>query len=67
MSKQEELKANSGLKGVLPDYLVTFVSINWFGSNALEPTCKTLDGNLCNTILYGAHEARIDIVTPEKS
>jgi len=66
MSKLEEIKANSDLKGILPDYLVKVVTTKWFGSNALELIYKTPDGNLDNTILYRDDETRIEIVTTGK-
>ena len=34
MSKLEELKPNEVVKDILPDGLATFVSVQWFGSEA---------------------------------
>jgi len=38
MSKLEELRPNAAVRGILPDALVTVVSVQWFGSEALELT-----------------------------
>ena len=34
--KLEDLQANAAMRGVLADGLVTVVSVQWFGSEALE-------------------------------
>ena len=36
----EDLKPNAAVRGVLPDCQVTAVSVQWYGSEALEPTYK---------------------------
>ena len=38
MSKLEALLPNAAVRGILPDALVTVVSVQWFGSEALELT-----------------------------
>lgn len=38
MSRFEELQPNAALRGILPDALFTVVSVQWFGSEALELT-----------------------------
>ena len=62
MSKLEALLPNSTVKGILPDSLVTVVTIQWFGSSALELTYKTPGGKVANELLYRHDEARVDIV-----
>ena len=32
----EQLQPNAAIRGILPDGLVTVVSVQWFGSEALE-------------------------------
>lgn len=44
MNKLEDLRTNAAVKGILPDALVTVVSTQWFGSEALELTYKTAAG-----------------------
>jgi hypothetical protein len=36
MSKLEELTPNAAVRDILPDGLVTVVSVRWFGSEAIE-------------------------------
>jgi hypothetical protein len=40
MSKLEELQTNASVQGILPNSLVSVVSVQWFGSEALELTYK---------------------------
>ena len=44
---------------VHPDGLVTVVSVQWFGSAALELTYKTPAGTVANELLYRHDEARL--------
>jgi SNF2 family DNA or RNA helicase len=62
MSKLEELRPNAAVRGILPDSLVTVVSAQWFGSEALELTYKTPAGRVANELLYRHDESRIEIV-----
>ena len=41
--KREDIHANASLSGILPDAMVKVVSVQWFGSEALELTYKTAD------------------------
>jgi hypothetical protein len=40
MTRLEDLQSNAAVHGILPDCLVTVVSVHWFGSEALELTYK---------------------------
>src|SRR6516225_3731313 len=62
MSKLEALLPNSTVKGILPDSLVTVVSVQWFGSEALELTYKCPNGKVANELLYRHDEPRIEVV-----
>src|ERR1700676_2000412 len=62
MIKLEDLTPNAAVRGVLPDSLVTVVSVQWFGSEALELTYKTPTGKVANELLYRHDEARIEVV-----
>lgn len=62
VSKLEDLKPNAALRGILPDALVTVVSVQWFGSEALELTYKTPTGQVANQLLYRHDEPRIEVV-----
>ena len=60
--KLEDLRANAAVRGVLADSLVTVVSVQWFGSEALELTYKTPAGKVANELLYRDDESRLEIV-----
>src|SRR5712671_6406516 len=61
MSKLEDLQANASVQGILPNCLVTVVSTQWFGSEALELTYKDPGGKVANELLYRHDEPRIDV------
>ena len=58
----EDLRPNSAIRGVHPDGMVTVVSVQWFGSAALELTYKTPAGTVANELLYRHDEARLEVV-----
>jgi hypothetical protein len=62
MSKLEELRINASVQGILPNSLVSVVSIQWFGSEALELTYKDPAGKVANELLYRHDEPRIEVV-----
>ncbi len=62
MIRLEDLQPNAAVRGVLPDCLVTVVSVQWFGSEALELTYKTPAGKVANELLYRHDEPRLDLV-----
>ncbi len=61
MSRLEDLKPNGSVRGVLPNSLVTVVSVQWFGSEALELTYKDPGGKVANELLYRHDEPRIEV------
>src|SRR4030042_3316159 len=63
MIKLEDLQPNAALRGILPDALVTVVSVQWFGSEALELTYKNPAGKVGNELLYRHDETRLEVVT----
>src|SRR2546427_2805395 len=62
MTRLEDLQPNAALRGILPDALVTVVSVQWFGSEALELTYKTATGRVANELLYRDDEPRLEVV-----
>ncbi|HEY3319882.1 MAG TPA: helicase-related protein [Planctomycetota bacterium] len=62
MSKLEDLLPNASVRGILPDALVTVVSVQWFGSEALELTYKSPAGKVANELLYRHDEPRVQLV-----
>src|SRR6478736_193429 len=62
MSTLEDLTPNAAVRGILPNGLVSVVSVQWFGSGALELTYKTATGKVANELLYRHDEPRLEIV-----
>ncbi len=62
MSSLEDLTPNAAIRGVLPNGLVTVVSVRWFGSEALELTYKDAAGKVANELLYRHDEPRLEVV-----
>src|SRR6202142_2489350 len=58
----EELQPNAAVRGILPDQLVTVVSVQWFGTQALELTYKGPTGRVANELLYRPDEPRLEIL-----
>ena len=50
------------MRGIVPDAMVVVVSVQWFGSEALELTYKTPSGKVANELLYRHDEPRLDLV-----
>ena len=62
MSRLEDLQPHAAIRGILPDGLITVISVQWFGSDALELTYKTASGRVANELLYRHDENRIEVV-----
>jgi len=62
MTRLEDLTPTAAVRGILPDQLVTVVSVQWFGSEALELTYKTASGRVANELLYRHDEPRLQVV-----
>ena len=62
MTRLEDLQPSASVRGVLPNGLVTVVSVQWFGSEALELTYKDAAGKVANELLYRHNEPRLEIV-----
>src|ERR1700730_3357861 len=62
MTRLEDLQPTAAVRGILPDQVVTVVSIQWFGSAALELTYKTPAGKVANELLYRHDETRVEVV-----
>src|SRR5947209_13061276 len=61
MSQLEDLQPNAALRGVLPNALVTVVSVTWLGTGALDLTYKDPSGKLGSELLYRHDEPRLEI------
>ena len=62
MASLEDIKPNCSVRGILPSGVVTVVSVQWFGSDAIELTYKDATGRVGNELLYRDREADVEIV-----
>jgi hypothetical protein len=62
MIKLKVLLPTAALRGILPDALVTVVSVQWFVSEALKLTYKTPTGKVANELIYRHDKPRLDLV-----
>ena len=60
--KLEQLQVHASIRGIVPDALVTVVSVQWHGTDALELTYKTTTGKVANELLYRHDEQRLELV-----
>jgi len=60
--KLEQLTPNAAIRGILPDALAIVVSVQWFGTEALELTYKNSAGKVANILLYRHDEPRLELV-----
>jgi hypothetical protein len=58
----EDLEPNASVRGVLPNELVTVVSVKWHSSDVLELIYKTVESNVADVLLYRGDEPRLEIV-----
>jgi hypothetical protein len=61
MIQLEQLQPNAAVRGLVPDAIVVVVSVQWFGSQALELTYKTPAGRVANELLYRHDEPRLEL------
>src|SRR5450432_2399056 len=62
MTRLEDLQPTAAVRGILPDQVVTVVSVQWFGSEALELTYKAASGRVANELLYRHDEPRLQVL-----
>src|SRR4029077_6836254 len=62
MTRLEDLQPTAAVRGILPDQVVTVVSVQWFGSEALELTYKGPSGRVANELLNRHDEPRLQVV-----
>ncbi|MYD36276.1 MAG: DUF3883 domain-containing protein [Dehalococcoidia bacterium] len=62
MSKLEDLKTDTAVRGIRPDSLVTVVSVQWNGPDVVTLTYRTPTGQLGEEILFRDSEPRIEVV-----
>jgi superfamily II DNA or RNA helicase len=62
MGRLEDLTPGTSVRGIVPDALVTVISAQWYGTNALELTHKDATGRVASLLLYRDDEPRIEVV-----
>jgi len=62
MIRLQDLQPTAAIRGILPDQVVTVVSVQRLGSEALELTYKTASGRAANELLYRHDEPRLEVV-----
>src|SRR6185312_4831179 len=62
MTRLEDIQPSAAIRGILPEQIVTVVSVQWFGSEALELTYKGATGRVANELLYRHDEPRLEVV-----
>jgi SNF2 family DNA or RNA helicase len=60
--KLEDLQPDAAVRGILPDALITVVSVEWHGSDALTLVYRGPGGRVADEILYRHDEPRLEIV-----
>ncbi|MFH1833790.1 MAG: helicase-related protein, partial [bacterium] len=58
----EDLRPDAAVRGILPDAMVTVVSVAWHGSDVLTLVYRAPDGKVADEILYRDDEPRLEIV-----
>src|SRR5688572_24643745 len=58
----EDLQPDATVSGVLPDAMVTVVSVSWHGSDALTLVYRDPNGRVADEILYRHDEPRLEVV-----
>jgi hypothetical protein len=66
MTKLDDLNPNAAVGRILPDCVVTVVSVKWFGTEAVELTYADPAGRPENTLLHHGYELRLEIPKHEK-
>ena len=61
MASLDQLQPGSSIKGIVPDRIVTVLSVRWFGSQAIDLTYKDSEGKLGNQLLYRDNEPSLEI------
>ena len=61
MTRLEDLTTNAAVRGILPDCLVTVVSVQWFGSEALDKPSEII--NAANEFANGGFDWIVEGVT----
>lgn len=64
MAKLEDLQPNCQVKGILPNDIVTILSVQWHGSDIVEVSYRGTTGNLGNELLFRDRESTLEVIAP---
>jgi SNF2 family DNA or RNA helicase len=62
----EQIQPESVIKGLLSQSLITVVSVEWHGSDALTVVYRDSDGRIADEVLYRDDETRLELVESGK-
>lgn len=66
MTKLQDPKRGTAVKGIVLDCLVTVPDVRWYGSAAIEPAYKDPVGKLNVELLYRDHEPTLEICDSQR-
>ena len=61
MTRLEDLQPDASVRGILPDALVTVVTVTWHGNAALTLVYRDPAGRVADQVLYRDDEARLEV------
>ncbi len=66
MTLLEDLKHGVRVRGIVPEQIVTLISVEWNGLNAITVVYRQGNGKLGDTLLYRENESELSIVQSER-
>ena len=63
MARLEDITVGSSVKGVVANYIVTIVAVQWYGTNVIEITYKNSVGALGAQMIYRENEPNIEVMS----
>jgi hypothetical protein len=64
MTKLEDIKPNSQVKGLLPSGSVAILSVQWYSSDVLEVAYRDINGKLGSELLFRDRQADLEVIAP---
>lgn len=64
MSTLENIKPNSQVKGILPNLMVTILSVVWHGPDVIEVTYRDPAGKLGSELLFRDRQSDLEVIAP---
>lgn len=67
MTKLEDIRINCQVRGILPNQVVTILSVQWHGSDVVEVSYRNIAGALGDELLFRDREADLEVIAPGSS